>query len=199
VLVNEHAGLADIDDYELPYRELPGMSAGLLKNHFALYRGYRNRLADIVSPFEDAVYKEDVWTTARLAREIGFLRNAIALHELYFENMIPGGRGKLSDVIPFEFVNRWAKKFRLLGKASTGWVVLAYDRADGALVDFTMNDHGQGFIADTIPILVMDVYEHAYMPDYGLDKNAYIDAFFRNIDWDVVRERLKAARGNRRP
>lgn len=196
MLVNEHAGLADIDDYQLPYRELPGMSAGLLKKHFALYRGYQKRLADLVPLFEDAAQRGDAWTTGRLAREIGFLRNAITLHELYFENLIPGGRGKVSDVIPPEFINRWAKKFRLLGKTSTGWVVLAYNRAVDALIDFTMNDHGQGFVADTIPLLVMDVYEHAYYCDWGLDKDGYIEAFFRNIDWNIVRDRLKAARKN---
>lgn len=193
MLVSDWMGLAEIDRRGLPYRELPGLSAKLLRDHYALYEGYIRRLNALEPLLEKAAKNGDKWAAARLAREGGFLRNAIVLHELYFENMTPGGRGRSSDVLPSEFASRWEKRFRLVGSATSGWMVLAYDPRTGTLIDFPMAEHGQGYVAGTVPVLVMDLYEHAYMPQYGLAKDAYIGAFFRNIDWDVVRGRLKKA------
>jgi Fe-Mn family superoxide dismutase len=190
VLVPERLGLSEIDRRGLPYRELPGLSAKLLRDHYLLYEGYVKRLNALERLLEKVA---DKWAAARIASEVGFLRNAVVLHELYFGNMTPGGRGQPSDVLPSEFASRWEKHFRLVGSASTGWMVLAYDPRTKTLIDFPMTEHGRGYVAGAVPILVMDVYEHAYMAQYGLAKDAYIDAFFKNIDWKVVRDRLRKA------
>lgn len=191
MLVSEEVGLSEIDKRRFPYTALPGLSAKLLRDHFDLYEGYIRRLNELQPLLADALWKDDKWQASLMAREEGMLRNAIYLHELYFDGMTPGGRGKPADVLPSEFAKKWEKRFRLLGSATTGWMVLAYDPRTGMLIDFPMAEHGQGYVAGAVPILVMDLYEHAFATDYGIDKGAYIDTFFRNIDWEVVKNRLK--------
>jgi Fe-Mn family superoxide dismutase len=184
IRIPESQGLSDIEQVALPYRELPGFSAKLLSDHYKLYEGYIRRLEALEKPFRDAVSSGDKWMAGMISREMGFLRNAIILHELYFGNMTPYGKGR-----PLELHFDWEKEFRLLGSATTGWVVLAWCPRTKKPIIFTMKEHGQGYVAGTKPLLVMDVYDHSWMPQPGLDKDAYIDAFFRNINWDVVRQR----------
>lgn len=184
IRIPESQGLSNIGQTLLPYHALPGFSAKLISDHYKLYEGYIERLKALKEPFQHAVSRNDKWTASMISREMGFLRNAIILHELYFGNMTPCGKGR-----PLELHFDWEKEFRLLGSATTGWVVLAWCPRTKKPIIFTMKEHGQGYVAGTKPLLVMDVYEHSYMPDYGLNKDAYIDAFFRNINWDVVRQR----------
>lgn len=183
IRIPESQALSDVDNFSLPYRELPGLSAKLLSDHYKLYEGYIRRLEALEAPFRDAVARGNKWMAGMIAQEMGFLRNAIILHELYFENMTPGGKGH-----PPKLPAGWEKEFRLLGSSTTGWIVLAWCPRTKKPIIFTMKEHGQGYVAGTKPLLVMDVYEHSFVPD-GLDKDAYIDTFFRNIDWTVVRRR----------
>lgn len=185
IRIPESQGLSDVGQTALPYRELPGLSAKLLSNHYKLYEGYIKRLGVLEEPFRAAVSRGDKWMAGMISREMGFLRNAIILHELYFENMTPGGKGR-----PPELPSGWEKEFRLLGSSTTGWVVLAWCPRHKKPVIFTMKEHGQGYVAGTVPLLVMDVYEHSWLPQPGLDKETYIDIFLKNVDWDVVRNRL---------
>jgi superoxide dismutase, Fe-Mn family len=120
------------------------------------------------------------------------------LHEYYFENL--GGKeslnqgGKLGKKISEDFggYEAWEKDFKAVGAMrGIGWVVLYQDSATGRLVNFWINEHDVGHPAGCAPILVMDVFEHAYMIDYGLKKADYIEAFFKNIDWKAAEARLK--------
>jgi Fe-Mn family superoxide dismutase len=108
-----------------------------------------------------------------------------------------GGTGGQADGAALTMIERdfgsysaWETDFKATGMAVRGWVVLAYDEEDGTLHNFGSDSHNLGPIWNTVPILVMDVYEHAYMIDYGVKRPPYIDAFIKSIDWQVVNDRL---------
>lgn len=177
-----------------------GFSDTLLKNHFTLYEGYvtnTNRLVDILA---DMVREGRIGTPeyAELKRRMGFEFNGMRLHEYYFENL--GGKesinrtGKLVNKIKEDFgsVENWETDFRGTGSMrGIGWAILYQDNLTGKLMNEWINEHETGHLAGCIPILVMDVFEHAFMIDYGLKRADYIATFFKNIRWDVVEGRLK--------
>lgn len=178
---------------ELPYDELPGLSRGLLSAHYDLYLSYISRLNEIHRQANVNALQEG-FGFSRLKVEEGFLRNAVRLHELYFENLTPGGAGDPYDVIgDDEMYAHWERRFWMLAMASTGWVIHADDLDTGRRFLFTMKDHAEGFVAGSWPLLVVDCYEHAYAIDYGTSKDDYVQAVIENIDWDAVRARSEAA------
>jgi Fe-Mn family superoxide dismutase len=179
---------------------LPGFSETLLKNHFTLYQGYvanTNKVLDILG----LMVRDGKTATpefAELKRRLGWEFNGMRLHELYFENL--GGKapldpaGKLGRRIieQFEDVESWEKDFRATGAMrGIGWVVLYEDAVNGRLMNFWINEHDVSHPAGCAPLLVMDVFEHAFMIDYGLKRADYIEAFFKNIDWAAVGARLR--------
>ena len=179
---------------------MTGFSETLLKNHFTLYNGYVtnvNKLIDILA----AMVKEGKIGTpeyAELKRRMGFEFNGMRLHEYYFENL--GGKseldksGKLGKKLESDFnsYENWEKDFKGTGTMrGIGWAILYQDNLSGQLFNQWINEHETGHPAGCIPILVMDVFEHAFLTDYGLKRADYIEAFFKNINWDVVEKRLK--------
>lgn len=179
---------------------MAGFSETLLKNHFTLYQGYvtnTNKLLDALG----AVLAEGKTATpeyAELKRRLGWEFNGMRLHELYFENLggkaalDPAGRFAKSVAAEFGSVEKWEADFRAAGAMrGIGWVVLYQDAAAGRFVNQWVNEHDVGNIAGAAPILVMDVFEHAFMIDYGLKRADYIAAFFRNVDWKAAEARLK--------
>ncbi len=179
---------------------MSGFSETLLKNHFTLYQGYvtnTNKLLDTLSGMlKDG--KTGAPEFAELKRRLGWEFNGMRLHELYFENL--GGKtplgagGKLSKKLAEDFgsIELWEKDFRAAGAMrGIGWVALYQDSAAGKLINFWINEHDGGHPAGCAPILIMDVFEHAFMIDYGLKRADYIDAFIKNIDWAAVEARLK--------
>lgn len=178
---------------------MEGFSETLLKNHFTLYQGYvtnTNKALDLLS----AMLKDGRTGSpeyAEIKRRLGWEWNGMRLHELYFGNL--GGKaalnpaGKLGTRLASAFgsVPDWEKDFRAAGAMrGIGWVVLYLDPASGRLFNFWINEHEAGHPAGCTPLLVMDVFEHAFMTDYGLKKADYIGAFFKNIDWAAVEARL---------
>ena len=174
---------------------IEGFSETLLKNHFTLYQGYvtnTNKLLDLLSSkAKDATDPE----YAELKRRFGFEFNGMRLHEYYFENMIcPTERPdtidkKLADV--FGSYEAWEEDFKATGKLrGIGWAILYQDDVTGWLFNQWINEHEVGHLAGCRPILVMDVFEHAFMTDYGLKRADYIESFFKNINWQVVESRL---------
>jgi Fe-Mn family superoxide dismutase len=134
---------------------------------------------------------------AELKRRFGWEWNGMRLHELYFGNL--GGKGtldpgsKLGRAVAAEFggADRWEADFRAAGAMrGIGWVVLFQDRESGRLFNQWVNEHDVGNLAGAVPVLVMDVFEHAFMIDYGLKRADYIAAFFRNVDWKAAESRL---------
>ena len=120
------------------------------------------------------------------------------LHELYFGNLVKDGKGLDSEVQIATLINDqfgsfedWQKAFKAVGSMpGIGWVVLTYDPEAKQLFNVWINEHDVGHLAGAVPLLVMDVFEHAFMVDYGLNKAEYIQAFFEAIDWSVVAHRL---------
>ena len=179
---------------------MAGFSDALINNHFTLYQGYvtnSNKVLDAL----DALVKGDKAATpefAELKRRLGWEFNGMRLHELYFENL--GGsapldkNGKLAARMTASFgsVEAWEKDFRATGAMrGIGWVVLYEDVTNGRLINFWVNEHDVANPSGCQPILVMDVFEHAFMLDYGLKRADYIEAFFKNILWSAAEARLK--------
>jgi len=179
---------------------MEGFSETLLNNHFTLYQGYianTNKLLDSLG----AMLKEDKVGTpeyAELKRRLGFEFNGMRLHEYYFENL--GGKGvldksgKLGKKLAEEFgsYEDWEKDFRATATMrGIGWAILYQDNLTGGLLNQWINEHETGHLAGCNPILVLDVFEHAFMIDYGLKRADYIEAFFNNINWKQVESRLR--------
>ena len=179
---------------------MEGFSETLLKNHFTLYQGYvtnTNKLMDLLA----SMLKEAKIGTpeySELKRRMGFEFNGMRLHEYYFENL--GGKGvldkssKLGRKLAEDFgsVENWEADFKGTGAMrGVGWAVLYQDNVTSTLFNQWINEHEVGHPAGCIPILVMDVFEHAFMLDYGLKRADYIAVFFKNINWNAVEARLK--------
>ncbi|MBI3709917.1 MAG: superoxide dismutase [Proteobacteria bacterium] len=134
-----------------------------------------------------------------LKREELTAMGSVALHELYFGNL--GGDGKLTAPVAaaieqqFGAVDAWRREFVAAAQAmrgGSGWVLLSYSRRDRRLYNQVGFGHAQA-IVDALPVLALDMYEHAYHIDFGANATAYIDAFMRNIDWRAVGDRMLAA------
>ncbi len=179
---------------------MEGFSETLLKNHFTLYQGYvtnTNKLVDSLT----AMLKEGKLGTpeySELKRRFGFEFNGMRLHEYYFDNL--GGKApldksgtlarKLADA--FGSYDAWEQDFKATGAMrGIGWAILYQDNMTGWLFNQWINEHEVGHLAGCSPILVMDVFEHAFITDYGLKRADYIAAFFNHINWNVVAGRLK--------
>jgi len=179
---------------------MAGFSEAILKNHFTLYQGYvtnTNRVLEIL----DQMLKEGKSATpefAELKRRLGWEFNGMRLHEYYFDNLggksplDPDGRLGKQLVETFGSLAAWEKDFRATGAMrGIGWTVLYQDPLDGRLINFWINEHDVSHPAGCLPILIMDVFEHAYMLDYGLKRADYVEAFFNNIDWKLVETRIR--------
>jgi superoxide dismutase, Fe-Mn family len=177
-------------------------SNNLLNNHFTLYKGYvtnTNKLAEIL----DALLKEGKLATpeyAELSRRFGWEFNGMRLHEYYFENMIKGGvkldpGSPLGTAIAKEFgsLENWEKDFKGTGAMrGIGWTLLYYDSISKHLFNVWINEHDTGHLSGCTPLLVMDVFEHAFITDFGLKRADYIEAFFKAIDWKAAGNRFNA-------
>jgi superoxide dismutase, Fe-Mn family len=178
---------------------LPGFSETLLKNHFTLYQGYvtnTNKLVDTL----DAMLKDGKAGTpeyAELKRRFGWEFNGMRLHEFYFENLgakplAAGGRLAQTLAADFGSYENWEKDFKATGAMrGIGWTVLYQDPVNGKLFNVWINEHDVAHLAGCTPLLIMDVFEHAFMIDYGLKRADYITAFFSGINWGAVEARQK--------
>jgi Fe-Mn family superoxide dismutase len=135
---------------------------------------------------------------SELKRRIGFEFNGMRLHEYYFGNLGGSGvlnkSGKLAKRLAEDFSSYedWEKDFKATGTMrGIGWVILYQDSETGKLFNQWINEHETGHPAGCNPLLIMDVFEHAYMTDYGLKRADYIEAFFKNINWNMVENRLR--------
>jgi Fe-Mn family superoxide dismutase len=174
---------------------MPGFSDELLESHFTLYKGYvahTNKALDRLAGFTKEG-KIDSYEFGEVKRRLGWEWNGMRLHELYFSNL--GGKGsfnrgsKLSRQIDRRFgsYENWENDFRAVGEMrGIGWVVSYHDPVANQILNMWINEHDVAHPAGCAPLLVMDVFEHAFMMDYGLDRKEYIAAFFRNIDWNEV-------------
>jgi superoxide dismutase, Fe-Mn family len=181
---------------------LTGISDATLEMHFGLYEGYvknTNLLFERLQDLRDNGKAEGANPGyAELVRRLGFEYNGVRLHELYFDNMAKSpadiGNGKLYQLFGESFggYEEWKKDFMAVGgMRGIGWAIAYYDRAARWITNHWISDHEIGHIAGSIPIVVLDVWEHAYIKDYKpAEKAKYIEAFFTHVDWKVCEHRL---------
>jgi Fe-Mn family superoxide dismutase len=179
---------------------MEGFSEALLKNHFTLYQGYVTNTNKALEILDQALKNDKAGTPeyAEVKRRLGWEFNGMRLHEYYFENL--GGKSPLDKKsmlgkkmsADFGSYEAWEKDFKATGAMrGIGWVVLYQDLTNGKLMNLWINEHDVSHPAGCQPLLIMDVFEHAFMLDYGLKKADYIGAFFKNINWSAVEARLK--------
>ncbi len=132
-----------------------------------------------------------------LKKEYAYALNSVRLHDLYFENTGEPGSKPSPELVSvmernFGSLQEWEEQFSALALCSRGWVILGFDLTDGSLKNFFTDDHSEG-VWSVIPLLVLDVYEHAYCQVFKT-RSAYIESFFKGIMWETVSRRLNAAR-----
>ena len=188
-----------IKKYDNLLGKLEGISDSQLKAHFGLYENYINK----INEFEAKIKSFDPNTanpTEYRAWHVDqtFMLNGAVLHELYFGNL--GGsqkepKGNLKKMIDRDFgnVQTFIAHLKATGKVMRGWSMAAFNYRTGRLNVYGLDQHNQLVPTMVYPILVLDVYEHAYMIDYGTDRKKYLDAFVMNLDWKPVGERLDRA------
>jgi Fe-Mn family superoxide dismutase len=181
---------------------LQGISDKTLEMHFGLYKGYvtnTNTLNEHISQLiKDG--KAGSPEYAELTRRLGFEYNGMILHEYYFDNMTssptgaPASGGKLAEAINASFgdFDTWKLDFtKVGGMRGVGWAITYMDPSNGRLSNHWITLHQNGNPAGYKPVLVMDVWEHAFLLDYKpAERPKYIESFFANIDWSAVEERL---------
>ncbi len=185
---------------QLPYTQLEGLSERQLKEHHdVLYAGYvkkwneiQEKLASTDRSLANATYSE----FGELKREETFALNGIKLHEGYFDNMKAGGAdplGMIKEWIEKDFgsYEKWLEDFKALGIAARGWVILAFDLDEGKLYNYLCDSHNQGGVWNSVSLFIMDVYEHAYFLDFATGRKAYIDVFFKNVNWEFVNAQIE--------
>ena len=179
--------------------KLDGISDNQISQHRdILYAGYVNKLNEIEDRLKavDLTKANQVFSEFRALKiDETFALNGVVLHELYFENLgvkSAKPRGKLSDMLARDFgsFDRWMDNLKACGMAARGWVILGLNTYDGKLHNYCLDAHNDRVPVNVIPILVLDVYEHAYVIDFGVKRAPYLDAFVKNINWDAAAKRL---------
>src|SRR6185295_19164728 len=164
----------------------------LLHAHLKLYEGYVRNTNLLGQRLKEAEIGSPEW--AEMTRRIGFEVNGMRLHEPYFDNLSPKVSDPSASVFDelatcWDSFGEWEKEFRAMGQIrGVGWVILYQDPIADRLSNHWITLHEEGHPAGFTPLLVMDVWEHAYS---GMDRTRYIDAFFENIHWNRVESRLK--------
>jgi Fe-Mn family superoxide dismutase len=183
---------------------LNGLSERLIRSHWENnYGGSVKALAVVKERLAEALENKDMtpYVYNDLKREHLLRTGSVVLHELYFDNL--GGDGKPDAAArtalasAFGTYDTWETEFRRMGAGlggGSGWVLLGYNLHTGQMENYWLWDHMHGPAA-TMPLLVMDMYEHSYQMDFGAATAKYIDAFFVNIRWEALLERMERARG----
>lgn len=177
-----------------------GLSDQLLKNHFTLYQGYVTNTNKVIDRLA-SIFKEDGTGSpeyAELKRRFGWEWNGMRLHENYFDNLTAGGNSIDTEsaiakaiVTDFGSLENWEKDFKATGMLrGIGWTALYLDPESKRLFNTWINEHEIGHISGGLILLIMDVFEHAFMIDYGLKRADYIESFSKNIDWNIVSKRF---------
>lgn len=168
--------------------------------HLELYEGYINKINEIWRELELDPQKEKANASYSKYRGLKkgetYALNGVILHELYFGNL--GGTNNTPNGAAIELINasfgsyeNWKQDFIACGKAARGWAILAYDQRSKSMINILCDSHDEGIECNSFPIIIMDVYEHAYYVDYPNKKADYIDNFLINMNWDVINRRAR--------
>jgi Fe-Mn family superoxide dismutase len=164
--------------------ELDGISRASVEAHYKLYQGYVNKRNEILGKLADVELRA-------LKVDLTFAIGGIKNHELYFAHLGGGGgapAGSFAALVQRDFgsVDAWRSDLKATGMAARGWAWTAYDWDEGHLFNYIGDAQNTFPVWNATPLVALDVYEHAYFLDYQTDRASYIDAFFDNLDWDVV-------------
>ena len=179
---------------------MPGFSDNLLNMHFTLYHGYVKNTNGLIQLLRNYITGSEMfdYQYQALKRRFGWEFDGMRLHEYYFDNL--GGKNAIDrsstlyTMIERDFgsFENWKRDFIATGMIrGIGWSILYFDPQERRLFNTWINEHDLGHLAGGALILVMDIWEHAYITEYGLNRAKYIDVFFQNIDWDTVSGRFE--------
>jgi superoxide dismutase, Fe-Mn family len=188
-------------------KDLDGISRQTMQDHFKLYEGYAkkaNECRRILNEFEyDEIEGNQVYSQLRaVSVDYTFALLGYKNHDLYFGHLGGDGgepNGAFAELVDREFnggLQEWKKAVRKAASAARGWVMVGYDLNDGSIFNYIMDTQNLWAVYNMVPVLALDVYEHAYTRDYGATpdgRKEYVEAFFRNIDWDHVNRQLAQA------
>ena len=186
-------------------RALRGISDDQIRQHWALYEGYVKNVNGLLEDLERAEIGSRSW--AELKRRAGFEFNGMALHEYYFGNLAAGSQLSAQSALASDLMGSWGtvevwrQDFAKTGAMrGVGWAILYRDPMSDRLFNWWIGDHELNHPAGCHPILVLDVFEHAWMVDYGASgRDEYIRAFLDNVCWEVVEQRYKDSRAGAAP
>jgi len=175
-----------------------GFSEKLLKTHFKLYEGYVAHLNQMILFLNES--DKSTQEYEEIKRRFAWEYNGVRLHEAYFGNLKKDSDGldlnsALAQQIAKDFgsMDEWEKDFRAVAAMrGIGWAVFVWDPESRRFFNVWIDEHATGHLVYSIPLLVCDVFEHAYMVDYSMDRKSYTEAFMRAIDWEEVQKRYDA-------
>ena len=176
--------------------ELDGISRETVEAHYKLYEGYVNKRNEIMGKLGelDPAAANQVYSEVRALKvDLTFALGGIKNHEIYFDQLGGDGGepdGAIRNLIARDFgsVGDWRADLTATGMAARGWAWTAYDWDEGRLFNYIGDAQNTFPIWNATPLVALDVYEHAYFIDYQTDRASYIEAFFGNLDWDVVND-----------
>jgi Fe-Mn family superoxide dismutase len=187
-------------------KQLDGISQQTMEDHYKLYEGYvkkANECRQILTEFDYAAIEgNQVYSPLRaVSIDYTFALLGFKNHDLYFGHLGGDGgepNGRFAELIHEEWggVDKWFDAVKKAASAARGWVMVGYDLGDGSIFNYIMDTQNLWAVYNMVPVLALDVYEHAYARDFGATpdgRKQYVEAFFRNIDWDHVNRQLAQA------
>jgi len=184
--------------------QMKGISKKTIEEHLKLYQGYVNKYNEIQEKLaalseDDYGKANQVFSTIReLKTELSFAWGGVVNHEIYFGHL--GGKGGKPSFNLLKQIERdfgsfeaYKKDLKATGMAARGWVWTAWNEKEGRLFNYLGDSQNTYAVWHAKPILALDTYEHAYFIDYGVNRASYIDAFFDNLDWEVIIENFETA------
>lgn len=197
------SGLVTGKPKPLRYKSLPGFLSAeqLAPHHTAHYGGALRGYNKTDSKLQDSVTKSaamDADAYGALQRARTSKGNSVLLHELYFDGLSETQSTPNRDLLRaierrFGTLDKWAEDFQASARAASGWAILAYHPLNGSLYNVISDEHAMGVLWMATPLVVIDVYEHAFYIDYHNRKTDYIEKFMNHIHWDEVNSRLESA------
>jgi superoxide dismutase, Fe-Mn family len=193
-------------DFPSMNKDLDGISRQTMEDHYKLYQGYvkkTNACRKILNEFDyEEIEGNQVYSELRaVSVDYTFALLGFKNHDLYFGHLGGSGgepSGRFAEIVEGEFngVDKWKASVRKAALAARGWVMVGYDLNDGSLFNYIMDTQNLWAVYNMVPVLAIDVYEHAYVRDFGATpqgRGEYVEAFFRNLDWDHVNRQLEEA------
>ena len=192
-------------------KQLDGISKETMEDHFKLYEGYAKKANECRGILKDLDYDEvegnQVYSPLRaVSIDYTFALLGFKNHDLYFGHLGGEGgdpNGRFAELVDAEYpggIEMWQKAVRRAASSARGWVMVGYDLNDGSIFNYIMDTQNLWAVYNMAPVLALDVYEHAYARDFGATpqgRKDYVEAFFRNIDWDHVNRQLGQAEAAR--